>query len=303
MERDVRTGLTVVPQCRPRSTSTTTAAAGSSTTSPACPSTTRPARSGPSWRPMPGTWPDGPGPTPWWSWGGHLRQVPGPARRPAGGGHPGAVVPLDVSDTTLWNAATALAEEYPDVVISAVVADFHHHLDRLPRWCAPVRLPGGTIGNLDPGQRRRFLADLDCVMDHGDRLLLGTDLVKERGRLVRAYDDSAGVTAEFNRNVLLVLNRELGAASTPGGSSTWPCGTRPTRGSRCGCGPRRPVGAHRRPRPRRRVRRGRGAAHRDQLEVHPRGPGRELSRCGFVVEATWRSPGDEFQMTLAAPYC
>ena len=75
---------------------------------------------------------------------------------------------------------------------------------------------GGTIGNLDPAQRRRFLVDLDCVMDADDRLLIGTDLVKDRGRLVAAYDDAAGVTAEFNRNVLSVLNRELGGDFDPG---------------------------------------------------------------------------------------
>src|ERR1039457_1136328 len=74
---------------------------------------------------------------------------------------------------------------------------------------------GGTIGNFDPAQRARFLFDLNCTMSSDDSLLLGTDVIKDRGRLVAAYDDAAGVTAEFNRNVLHVLNRELGADFVP----------------------------------------------------------------------------------------
>ena len=74
-----------------------------------------------------------------------------------------------------------------------------------------VAFLGSTIGNLDPAQRRRFFFDLDTTLDYDDWLLLGTDLVKDRARLVAAYDDAAGVTAAFNRNVLGVLNRELGA--------------------------------------------------------------------------------------------
>ncbi len=123
-----------------------------------------------------------------------------------------AYVPLDVSDTTLWEAATSLSESYPGLSVRAVVGDFHHHLDRLD---APGRrlfaFLGGTIGNFDPAQRAAFLSGLVEVMCPGDRFLLGTDVVKDRGRLVAAYDDAAGVTAEFNRNVLHVLNRELGA--------------------------------------------------------------------------------------------
>ena len=126
-------------------------------------------------------------------------------------------VPLDVSDTTLWEAATALSEEYPGVAVSAVVGDFHQHLERLPHGGTRLfAFLGGTIGNLDPAQRREFLIQLGKVMTIDDRLLLGTDLVKDRTRLVTAYDDDAGVTAEFNRNVLFVLNRELGANFDPG---------------------------------------------------------------------------------------
>jgi len=127
-------------------------------------------------------------------------------------GRLGTYVPLDVSDTTLWEAATALSEAYPGLAVRAVVGDFHHHLDELGAdGRRLIAFLGGTIGNFDPDQRAGFLARLVAVMRPGDRFLLGTDLVKDSGRLVAAYDDAAGVTAEFNRNVLHVLNRDLGA--------------------------------------------------------------------------------------------
>jgi L-histidine N-alpha-methyltransferase len=125
-------------------------------------------------------------------------------------------VPLDVSDGTLWAAATALADDYPGLLVHAVVGDFHLHVDRVPsEGRRLVAFLGSTIGNLTPEQRRRFLFDLDCMMTHGDRLLLGTDLVKDRARLLAAYDDAQGITAAFNRNVLRVLNRELHASFDP----------------------------------------------------------------------------------------
>ena len=96
---------------------------------------------------------------------------------------------------------------------------------------------GSTIGNLTPGPRAEFLAALSDTLQPGDSLLLGTDLVKDVGRLVRAYDDGAGVTARFNRNVLAVVNRELDADFDVDAFSTSPGGT-PTRSeSRCGCVP------------------------------------------------------------------
>jgi L-histidine N-alpha-methyltransferase len=125
-------------------------------------------------------------------------------------------VPLDVSDTTLMLAATSIAEDYPDLDVHAVVGDFGRHIDKMPvKGRRLVAFLGSTIGNLRPEQRRRFFFDLDCTMEHGDSLLLGADLVKDRFRLVAAYDDAAGVTAEFNKNVLKVLNRELGADFDP----------------------------------------------------------------------------------------
>ncbi|MEA2826509.1 MAG: L-histidine Nalpha-methyltransferase [Actinomycetota bacterium] len=125
-------------------------------------------------------------------------------------------VPFDVSETTLREAAAAVAVEYPTVQIHAVVGDFEHHLGTLPSGGRRmVAFLGGTIGNLDPKPRAQFLADLAAGLEPGDSLLLGTDLVKDVDRLVAAYDDGAGVTAAFNRNVLAVVNRELDADFAP----------------------------------------------------------------------------------------
>jgi len=134
----------------------------------------------------------------------------------AGAGTLTRFVPFDVSEQTLRDAAAAVATEYPGVTVHAVVGDFEHHLDRIPAPTAAgarrlVAFLGGTIGNLTPEMRAAFLADLAGGLGPGDALLLGTDLVKDTDRLVAAYDDAAGVTAEFNRNVLHVLNRELRA--------------------------------------------------------------------------------------------
>jgi L-histidine N-alpha-methyltransferase len=127
-------------------------------------------------------------------------------------------VPLDVSESALRTAALATDAEYPDLDVHAIVADFTVHLDRIPAGDGRlVAFLGGTIGNLTPAGRARFLARLREILSPGEWLLIGTDLVKDPGTLVAAYDDRAGVTAEFNRNVLLVLNRELGADFDPAG--------------------------------------------------------------------------------------
>ncbi|ONI84193.1 L-histidine N(alpha)-methyltransferase [Actinosynnema sp. ALI-1.44] len=121
-------------------------------------------------------------------------------------------VPLDVSRTALRDAAEALAVDYPSLVVHGVVGDFTEHLALLPGE-APrvVAFLGGTIGNLLPVERAKFLASLRDVLQPGEWLLLGTDLVKDPETVRVAYDDAAGVTAQFNKNVLHVLNRELGA--------------------------------------------------------------------------------------------
>jgi len=125
-------------------------------------------------------------------------------------------VPFDVSEATLRAAAEAVAVDL-GIGVHAVVGDFHEHLDGIPEVGEPrlVAFLGSTIGNFAPARRRRFLTELQAVLDSSDRFLLATDLVKDTGRLVAAYDDARGVTAEFNRNLLHVLNRELDANFVP----------------------------------------------------------------------------------------
>ena len=121
-------------------------------------------------------------------------------------------VPLDVSQSALRDAVGAIHGDYPALAIHGVVADFTQHLDRIPgQRPRMVVFLGGTIGNFLPDERAGFLGDLHDTLVAGEWLLLGTDLVKDPAVLVPAYDDAAGVTADFNRNVLAVLNRELGA--------------------------------------------------------------------------------------------
>ena len=121
-------------------------------------------------------------------------------------------VSVDVSAGALRDAQTALRLRYPDLPIEAVVADFDHHLDQLPRSGRRlIAFLGGTIGNYPPRSRAEFLRNLATSMEPGEALLLGIDLVKDPERLVAAYDDAAGVTADFNRNVLRVLRRDLDA--------------------------------------------------------------------------------------------
>jgi L-histidine N-alpha-methyltransferase len=121
-------------------------------------------------------------------------------------------VPFDVDASILSVTASAIQREYAGVEIKAVCGDFEEHLTEIPGGGRRLFVfLGSTIGNLTPGPRADFLATLAAVMEPGDSLLLGTDLVKDTGRLVRAYDDAAGVTARFNRNVLAVINRELDA--------------------------------------------------------------------------------------------
>jgi L-histidine N-alpha-methyltransferase len=123
-------------------------------------------------------------------------------------------VPIDVTERMVRDCAEALVAEYPGLAVHGIVGDFERHLAHVPAPEAPriVAFLGGTIGNFTPGSRRRFLRGLAKLLRPGqDFLLLGTDLVKDPGVLEAAYDDTAGVTADFNRNVLRVVNRELGA--------------------------------------------------------------------------------------------
>lgn len=125
-------------------------------------------------------------------------------------------IPFDVSEPTLRGAAGAIELEYPGVDVHAVVGDFEHHLDRLPGGGTRlVAFLGSTIGNLEPATRARFYRTIAAGLGPDDAFLLGTDLVKDVRRLEAAYDDDAGVTAAFNRNVLSVLNRELSCDFVP----------------------------------------------------------------------------------------
>jgi L-histidine N-alpha-methyltransferase len=139
-------------------------------------------------------------------------------------------VPVDVSEQALLAAASALFSDYPGLEVSGVVSDFEEYLGPEAGDGGPagggadgragdgprlIAFLGSTIGNLLPDQRASFLARIRSGLADGDALLLGTDLVKDPSVLVAAYDDDAGVTAAFNKNVLSVLNHELGADFDP----------------------------------------------------------------------------------------
>jgi L-histidine N-alpha-methyltransferase len=125
-------------------------------------------------------------------------------------------VPVDISEEITRRVADELVAEYEGLRVHGIVCDYETHLERIPREeGALIAFLGGTIGNFRPGPRRSFLARIATLMYPGDRFLLGTDLVKDVAVLEAAYNDSAGITAEFNKNVLYVLNRELDADFDP----------------------------------------------------------------------------------------
>jgi L-histidine N-alpha-methyltransferase len=124
--------------------------------------------------------------------------------------------PLDLSEATVRQAAETLMARYPGLSVHAVIGDFRRHLGHLPGGGRRlVAFLGGTIGNLVPEERRTFLGEVRAVLRPGEHFLVGVDLVKDPRRLVAAYDDAAGVTAAFNRNALVHLNREVGADFDP----------------------------------------------------------------------------------------
>jgi L-histidine N-alpha-methyltransferase len=132
-------------------------------------------------------------------------------------------VPIDVSATFLGQTATRLRREYPRLLVEPVVADIAEEL-RLPRRPpspALIAFIGGTIGNFYPPAAIRLLARVRAAMAPGDRFLMGVDLRKDPARIEAAYNDAQGVTAEFNRNMLRVLNHELGADFDPAGFEHW----------------------------------------------------------------------------------
>lgn len=125
-------------------------------------------------------------------------------------------VPFDVSEATLRAAGEAISAEYPGVDVHAVAGDFDRHLGEIPTGGRRlVAFLGSTIGNLGPADRKVLLSNLTSGFGPDDHLLLGIDLVKDVGRLEAAYNDAAGVTESFTKNILTVLNRELGADFDP----------------------------------------------------------------------------------------
>jgi dimethylhistidine N-methyltransferase len=211
-------------------------------------------------------------------------------------------VPFDVSEETLRAAADDIRSSY-GIEVAAVVGDFHRHLGHI-RGAGRrlVAFLGGTIGNLTPSQRRRFLSDLHANMNDRDHLLLGADLIKDRARLIAAYDDRAGITAEFNRNVLSVLNHELDADFVPrqfDHVAVW-----------------NEAASWIEMRLRSRINQ---TVHLDRLGLDvdfamgeellteisakftPEQVQRELSHCGFVVTRSWTDTAGDFLLTLGRP--
>ena len=121
-------------------------------------------------------------------------------------------VPFDISEATLRRSASELSEEFDDLTVYCVTGEFDHHLSQIPRFGRQlIVFLGSTIGNFEPDEAQRFLTEVRRLMRPGDHFLVGVDLVKDEAQLTAAYNDSRGVTAEFNRNVLARINRELDA--------------------------------------------------------------------------------------------
>jgi L-histidine Nalpha-methyltransferase len=213
-------------------------------------------------------------------------------------------IPFDVSEEFLCAAAEDIAVRY-GIEVQAVVGDFHRHLGAIPRVGRRlVAFLGSTIGNLAPRERERFFVDLDCNMEFDDRLLLGTDLVKPVPRLLAAYDDAQGVTAAFNRNVLAVLNHELGAnfdVEAYEHVARWNEDERwiemRLRASRAQSVTIPALDLE--------VTFDAGEEMRTEISSKfTRGQVEdELWQAGFVVEETWTDPAGDFLLTLARPYC
>ena len=126
-------------------------------------------------------------------------------------------VPVDVTHEVVRGVATDLVEEYPGITVHGIIGDFERDLHHIPEGQGPrvIAFLGGTLGNFTPGARRRFLRDLGELLRPEDHLLIGHDLVKDVGIIEAAYNDSAGITAAFNRNILEVVNQELDADFDP----------------------------------------------------------------------------------------
>ena len=220
----------------------------------------------------------------------------------SGTGHLRRFVAFDVSETTLRESAVRIADEYPGIDVTAVVGDFEHHLGEIPRGGRRlVAFLGSSIGNFPPEDRARFLRALRAGLAAGDWFLLGIDLVKDPELLVAAYDDRAGVTAEFNRNVLNVINRELGGNFRP------ECFDHVARWNadeewielllRSRLDQRVSI-----PGAELTVQFGRGEEMRTEISAkfRPEGAQEELAAAGFEVRALWTDARNDFGLMLAA---
>ncbi|MBF6075758.1 L-histidine N(alpha)-methyltransferase [Nocardia beijingensis] len=210
-------------------------------------------------------------------------------------------VPQDVSFAALRAAADQVAVEFPGLGVHGVVSDFTDSLDNLPRGGRRmIAFLGGTIGNLVPAERAEFLARIHDVLEPGEQLLLGAGLVTDPAVLVPAYDDAAGVTAEFNRNVLHVLNARLRADFAPERFrhvAVWDA-EREWIEMRLEAGEDMTVtvgelGLT--------VRFGRGEQMRTEISAKFRvdGLASELAAAGFATGHVWTDPDDRFALLLA----
>jgi L-histidine N-alpha-methyltransferase len=214
-------------------------------------------------------------------------------------------VPFDVSDEFLRDAASMLSSEYDPLAVHLVIGDFSEHLAEIPvDGRRMIAFLGGTIGNFDPTERARFLFDLNCTMSSNDSLLLGADLVKDRRRLVAAYDDGGGVTAAFNKNVLHVLNEQLGGDFDPdlfAHVALWNEAEQwiemRLRAANATEVTLRDAGISVSFEP------GEEILTEISAKFTPERIEAELGGAGFVVDGMWGADEGEFLLTLAHPYC
>ncbi|SCF21693.1 L-histidine Nalpha-methyltransferase [Micromonospora viridifaciens] len=211
----------------------------------------------------------------------------------------GTFVPLDVSVDALRQSTGQIAAEYPGLRVRGIVGDFTRQLDRLPTGGRRlVAFLGGTIGNLLPVERAEFLTALRAALETGDWVLIGTDLVKDPKVIVPAYDDAAGVTADFNRNVLRVINRELGADFDPEAFAHVAIWDPEQEWIEMRLRAERPIRAHVLDLD---VEFAAGEELRTEISAkfRPEGIAAELADAGFESQALWTDPDGLFGVTLA----
>lgn len=211
-------------------------------------------------------------------------------------------IPQDVSAAALRESAAAVAAEFPGLAVHGVVSDFTDTLHTLPRGGRRmIAFLGGTLGNLVPEERAEFLGGIHDLLEPGEQLLLGAGLVVAPDIVIPAYDDAAGITAEFNRNVLRVLNTRLGADFVPekfrhiaiwDAEHEWIemrlAATEPMTVTV----PDLDLGVH--------FAAGEHLRTEISAKFRPTGLDTELRAAGFVPERTWTDPDDRFALVLAA---